>query len=73
MNAIQKSDAIKTGLRKDFQDNSSKMTRRKCYGYTISPDEELEINPNEAKVVYWIFERYLAGDNLGKNASGLER
>ena len=73
MNMIQKSEAIKTGLRKGFQDGSSKMARRKCYGYMVSPAGVLVINPGEAKVVAWIFERYLAGDGLGKIAAGLEQ
>lgn len=73
MNAIQKSEAIKAGLRKGFQDGSSKMARRKCYGYTLGPNGELEINPDEAKVVCWIFERYLAGNSLGRIAAGLEK
>ena len=73
MKVIQKSEAIKNGLRKGFQNGSSKMAKRKCYGYTINSDGELEINPDEAKVVNWIFERYLAGDSLGKIAAGLER
>ena len=73
MNAIQKSKAIKAGLRKGFQDGSSKMAKRKCYGYTLSPNGELEINPDEAKVVHWIFERYLSGDSLGEIAVELER
>jgi len=73
MNAIQKSQSIKAGLRKGFQDGSSKMAKRKCYGYTVGPDGELVVNPDEAKAVFWIFERYLAGDSLGKIASGLER
>lgn len=73
MNAVQKSDAIKAGLRKGFQDGSSKMARRKCYGYMASSDGELEINPDESKVVRWIFERYLSGDSLGRIAAGLEK
>ena len=73
MNIIQKSEAIKNGLRKGFQDGNSKMAKRKCYGYTVNSDGELEINPVEAKVVVWIFERYLAGDSLGKIAAGLEQ
>ena len=73
MKVIQKSEAIKNGLRKGVQDGSSKMAKRKYYGYTINSDGELEINPDEAKVVNWIFERYLAGDSLGKIAAGLER
>ena len=51
MNAIQKSEAIKTGLQKEFQDGSSKMAKRKCYGDDINPDGELAVNPDEAKVV----------------------
>ena len=72
MNVIQKSEAIKAGLRKGFQDGSSKMACRKCYGY-VGPDGDLTVNPDEAQVVCWIFERYLAGDSLGKIAAGLER
>ena len=73
MNVIQKSEAIKAGLRNGFQDGSSKMARRKCYGYKVGPNGELAVNPDEAQVVCWIFERYLAGDSLGKIAAGLER
>ena len=73
MNVIQKSEAIKNGLRKGFQDGSSKMAKRKCYGYDINPDGELTVNPDEAQVVCWIFEQYLAGNSLGKIAAGLEK
>ena len=50
----RKSEAIKGGLRKGFQDGSSKMAKRKCYGYDVGPDGELEINPKEAQMVCWI-------------------
>ena len=73
MNTIQKSEAIKASPRKGFQDGSSKIARRKCYGYEVGLDGELVVNPDEAKVVCWIFERYLAGDSLRKIATGLER
>ena len=73
MNVIQKSEAIKTGLRKGFQDGSSKMAKRKCYGYDINSDGELAVNSDEVKVVCWIFEQYLAGNSLGKIAVGLEK
>ena len=73
MNEIQKSEAIRSGLRKGFQDGSSKMARRKCYGYKVGSEGQLMINPEEAKVVIWIFERYLAGDSLGKIAAELEQ
>ena len=73
MNAFEKSESIKASLRQGFQDGSSKMAKRKCYGYTVGSDGQLVINSNEAQVVHWIFERYLAGDSLGKIASGLEQ
>ena len=73
MNVIEQSEAIKLGLRKGFQDGSSKMARRKCYGYEVGSDGELAVNPDEAQVVCWIFGRYLAGDSLGKIADGLEK
>ena len=31
------------------------------------------MDPDKAKVVRWIFERYLAGDSLGKIAAGLKQ
>jgi hypothetical protein len=73
MNTIQKSETIRNGLRRGFQDGSSKMAKRKCLGYDVGSDGELAVNPDEAKVVCWIFEQYLAGDSLGKIATGLER
>ena len=73
MNIIQKSEAIKAGLRKGFQNSSSKMARRKCYGYEVGPDGELAVNSAEAQVVCWIFEQYLSGSSLGKIAVRLEQ
>lgn len=73
MNAIKKSESIKSGLRKGFQDGSSKMVRRKCYGYDSSLDGTLTINPAEAQVVVWIFEQYRAGKSLGKITAWLEK
>lgn len=66
MNVAQKNEAIKNGFRKGFQNGSSKIARRKCYGYVINPDGELAVNPDEEKVICWIFEHYLAGASLGK-------
>ena len=73
MNIFEKSESIKAGLRQGFQEGNSKMAKRKCYGYTVGFDGKLVINSDEAQVVRWIFERYLAGDSLGKIASGLEQ
>jgi len=73
MNAIEKSRSIRAGLQKGFQDGTSKMARRRCYGYNIGADGELAIDPDEAAVVRWIFDRYLSGDSLGKIVAGLEQ
>lgn len=72
MNIIEKSESIRVGLRKGFQDGTSKLAQRRCYGYDSGPDGELVVNPDEATVVRWIFERYLRGDSFGKIAAGLE-
>lgn len=39
----------------------------------INPNGELAVNSDEVKVVSWIFEKYLAGNSLGKIAAGLEK
>ncbi len=69
MNRIEKSVSIKTGLRKGFQDGSSKMARRRRYGYSTALDGNLTVNCAEAEIVRWIFQRYLEGDSLGKIAA----
>lgn len=69
---IEKSKSIRAGLQKGFQDGTSKMAQRKCYGYNTNSDGELVINPDETATVRWIFKRYLSGDSLGKIAAGLE-
>lgn len=73
MNKLEKSESIKAGLRKGFQDGSSRMAKRKCYGYNISHDGTLIINLSEAETVLWIFQQYMEGGSLGKIASALER
>lgn len=71
MNTLERSTSIKDSLRRGFQDGTSKMARRKCYGYVVNSSGELVINPDEAKVVRWIFEQYLSGSSLGKIADSL--
>lgn len=73
MNSYQKSESIKAGIRKGFQDGSSKMARRRCYGYKTAPDGTLVIDLQEAEVVIWIFEQYRSGKSLGKIVAGLEK
>jgi len=66
-----KSLSIKGGLRETFRDGTSKLAHRPCFGYIQSGDGTLSIHETEAKTVRWIFERYLAGESLGKIADGL--
>lgn len=73
MDMIQKSNSIKAGLRKGFQDGTSKMAKRRCYGYTVNSDGELVINADETQVILWIFQQYLSGASLGKIAADLEK
>ena len=73
MNVIQKNEAIRSGLQKGFQDGTSKLAQRKCYGYDVGPDGELTINPDEAAIVRWIFDQYLSGSSLGTIAVDLEK
>ena len=73
MNQVEKSDHIKAGIQKGFQDGTSKMAKRRCYGYDTALDGTLTINHNEAKVVIWIFERYLQGDSLGEIVDDIVR
>lgn len=69
---IEKSKSIRDSLQKGFRDGTSKMAQRRCYGYDTGSDGELIINPDEAAIVRWIFDRYLSGDSLGKIEAGLE-
>ena len=72
LETINKSKKITEGLRKSFQSTECKMANRVCYGYNTQSDGELVINEEEAKVVRWIFNRYLTGDSFGKITAGLE-
>ena len=73
MNIIKKSESIRVGLRKGFQDGTSKIAQRRCYGYDIGPDGNLTIKPDEAAVVRWIFDQYLSGSSLRVIATSLEK
>lgn len=68
-----RSEFIKAGVREGFRNGASKYATRRCYGYDVTVDGSLVINPDEAKIVQWMFQRYLHGDSLDKIASGLEK
>ena len=61
------------GIRKSFQNINCKMANRSCYGYDTTPSGGLILNESEAKIVRWIFKRYLAGDSLSKITTGLQK
>lgn len=68
----KRGELIKAGVREGFRNGTTKYATRRCYGYDVSVDGSLVINPDEAKVVQWMFYRYLHGDSLGRIASSLE-
>ena len=55
---------IKWGIRKGAADGSSGLFRRRCYGYRNNENGDLEIVPEEAGAVRFIFESYLKGASL---------
>ena len=44
-----------------------------CYGYRITAEGDLIVYPAEAIYVFHIFERFAAGDSLGKISTSLAR
>jgi Recombinase. len=70
---IDKSAQITEGLRKSFQKGDCKIANRTCYGYDTISNGELAVNETQAKIVRWIFKRYLSGDSMGKIAAALQK
>ena len=68
MTNSKKSTEITNGIRKRFEDGTSNFANAKCYGYSRSESGDLVINEDEASVVRFIFDTYLAGASLGKVA-----
>lgn len=68
---LTKSAQIRAGLQKSFQSGSSAKASTVCYGYRLTPSGELIVYPTEAVIVFYIFERFEAGDSLGKISAAL--
>lgn len=68
-----KSEQIKAGLQKSFRSGKSAKASTVCYGYRITAEGDLKVYPAEAIYVFHIFERFAAGDSLGKISSSLAR
>ena len=66
-----RSNRIKAGLQKSFRSGKSAKASIVCYGYRVGSKGTLQINPVEAAHVRYIFERFAAGDSLGKISDAL--
>ena len=66
-----RSDKIKAGLQKSFRSGKSAKASIVCYGYRVDSKGKLQIYPAEAAHVLYIFERFAAGDSLGKISDAL--
>lgn len=67
----QRSASISEGLEKSYQQGTSKMANRKCFGYVPDAEGHLVIDPEKAKIVRWIFDTFLSGISYGKIAASL--
>ena len=67
----QKSEQIAAGMRKAFQDGTSKLAKRICYGYDYDERGDLVVFMPEAMVVLQIFNSYNMGASLGQIADYL--
>ncbi len=70
---MTKSEQIRIGLQKSFQSGKSAKASTACYGYQVTPSGELAIVSAEAKIVIFIFDRFVKGDSLGKISDALAR
>lgn len=61
-----KSEDIKWGLRKSFENPDSRYYQRTCYGYSHDKDGRLVINEEEARIVRLIYEMAAEGASLAK-------
>ena len=68
---LTKSEQIRAGLQKSFQSGSSAKALTVCYGYQLTSSGELVVYPTEAVIVFYIFERFEAGDSYGKISAAL--
>ena len=66
-----RSDRIKAGLQKSFRSGKSAKASIVCYGYRVDSKGKLQTYSAEAAHVLYIFERFAAGDSLGKISDAL--
>lgn len=68
-----RSDNIKWGIKQRAAQRTSKLYKRKCYGYFNDADSNLAIDDKEAKNVRLIFNMYLQGKSVIGIVAELER
>ena len=64
--SFSKSEDIKWGLRKSFQNPDSKYYQRVCYGYTHDQEGKLIIHEEQAEIVRLIYEMSASGVSLAR-------
>ena len=70
--SYSKSEDIKWGLRKSFQNPDSKYYQRICYGYTHGQEGKLIIHEEQAETVRLIYEMSASGVSLARISAYLE-
>ncbi len=70
--SYSKSEDIKWGLRKSFQNPNSKCYQRICYGYTHNQEGKLIIHKEQAEIVRLIYEMSASGVSLARISEHLE-
>lgn len=70
--SYSKSEDIKWGLRKSFQNPDSKYYQRVCYGHTHNQEGKLIIHEEQAEIVRLIYEMSASGVSLAKISAHLE-
>lgn len=70
--SFSKSEDIKWGLRKSFQNPDSKYYQRICYGYTHGQEGKLIIHEEQAEIVRLIYEMSASGGSLARISAHLE-
>ncbi len=70
--SYSKSEDIKWGLRKSFQNPDSKYYQRVCYGYIHDQEGKLIIHEEQAKTVRLIYEMSASGASLARISAHLE-
>ena len=59
-----RSHNIRWGITRKVESGNSQLLKRKCYGYSLGEDNELQINEYEADVVRSIYDMYLNGNSI---------